>query len=111
MPEMQISDELAREDAIEREAAMRELCSSLCFWKVCRGKRCRRMKACTGDADACFTRHWPWLAADMGLLLYVQKKFAAAGIERPEIAAEIDRRLGSAGSAAFGRLSTHPNHI
>lgn len=96
MPAMQISEELAREDAAEREAAMRQLCSSppLSLWKVCRGKLCRRVKTCAGDADACFTRHWPRLAADFDLVVHAHFKTGAAGIVRPEIEAELDRRLG-----------------
>ena len=92
---MQISEELAREDAAEREAAMRQLCSSppLSLWKVCRGKRCRRLKTCAGDADACFTLHWPRLTADFDLLVHVHFKTAAAGIVRPEIATEIERQI------------------
>ncbi len=96
MSAMQISEQLAREDAAEREAAMRHLCSSppLSLWKVCRSKPCRRLKACAGDADVCFTRHWPRLAADFDLLVHAHFKTGAAGIVRPEIEAELDRRLG-----------------
>jgi hypothetical protein len=92
---MQVSEELAREDAAEREAAMRQLCSTppLSLWKVCRGKRCRRLKICAGNADACFVRHWPRVAADFDLLVHAHFKTGAAGIVRPEIAAEIERRL------------------
>ena len=94
-PATQISKALAREDAAEREAAMRQLCSSppLSLWKVCRGKRCRRLKTCAGNADACFTRHWPRLTADVDLLVHAHFKTGAAGIVRPEIAAELERRL------------------
>lgn len=91
----QISEKLAREDAAEREAAMRQLCSKppLSLWKVCRGKRCRRLKTCAGNADACFTRHWPRLTADVDLLFHAHLKTGAAGIVRPEIAAELERRI------------------
>jgi len=92
-----VSEELAHLDAAEREAAMRELCSSppLSFWKHCRGKRCRRVKACAGAADACFTRHWPLVAADVDMLIHAHFRTGAAGIVRPEIEAELDRRLGT----------------
>ena len=92
---MQISEKLARLQAAEREAAMRQLCSSppLSLWKFCRSKPCRRVKACAGDADACFTRHWPKLAADIDLLIHAHFRTGAAGIVRPEIWAELERRI------------------
>jgi hypothetical protein len=103
MSAFQVSDVLARRDAAEREAAMRNLCSlpPLSFWKHCRDKRCRRMKRCAGDADACFTRHWRLVAADLDKLIHAHMRTGAAGIVRPDIEAELDRRLG------IGRASPH----
>ena len=91
----QIDELLAREDAAEREAAMRKLCSSppLALWKHCRDKRCRRKKTWAGDSDACFTRHWPLVAADSNMLIHAYMKTGAAGIARPEIAAELFGQL------------------
>ena len=56
-------------------------------------RQCRRLKTCAGNADACFTRHWPRLTADLDLLVHAHFKTGAAGILRPEIAAEIERRI------------------
>jgi hypothetical protein len=91
----QIDELLACEDAAEREAAMRKLCSSppLSLWKHCRDKRCRRVKACAGECDACFTRHWPLVAADLTMLIHAYMKAGAAGIVRPEIGAELFGRV------------------
>jgi hypothetical protein len=91
----QINERLAREDAAMRETTMRNLCSlpPLSFWKHCRGKRCRRMKRCAGDADACFTRHWPQVAADLDKLIHAHLRTGAAGIARPDIEMELDRRI------------------
>jgi hypothetical protein len=91
--ELEIGEELARELAAERETAMRELCTELSFWTVCRGKRCKRFKRCEGDTEACFPRYWPF-CGNMKLVIYAHMKTGKAGIVRPEIAAEMDRRLG-----------------
>ena len=95
----QTDELLAREDAAEREAAMRELCSSapLSLWKHCPDKRCRRVKACAGDSGACFTRHWPPVSPpSIDLLIHAYMKTGAAGIVRPEIGAELSGRVHGA---------------
>jgi hypothetical protein len=55
-------------DALERRyasesrveiSARRKLHDFIGFWEVCNDKRCRRVRACTGDIKACHERHWP----------------------------------------------------
>jgi hypothetical protein len=89
----EVRAEIEREDAEYRETVMRDLCSSLSFWIVCRGKRCKRFKRCEGDTETCFTRHWPLVCGDAKLFAHAHMKTTVAGIERPEIAAELNRRF------------------
>ena len=58
-----VREEYEREWAVYRAQVMRDLCSALGFWTVCRGKRCKRFKRCEGDTDVCFPRYWPLVAA------------------------------------------------
>ena|SRR5262245_23115174 len=44
--------------AQELTLVRRVKCTLLRFWTVCRHARCRRARACTGDADACFVDRW-----------------------------------------------------
>lgn len=44
---------------MERTQARRSLCTLLKFWRICGRAGCRRARACAGDPDACFERHWP----------------------------------------------------
>jgi hypothetical protein len=45
----------------EREAMRRWQCTMFRFWRDCARSGCRRMRACSGDPDACFERRWPLL--------------------------------------------------
>ena len=92
--DLDMNEELAGEIAAERAFVMRDLCSALGFWTVCRGKRCKRFKRCEGDTEACFPRHWPLVRGDTDLVIYAHMKTGAVGIERPEITAEVNRMLG-----------------
>ena len=98
-------EELAGEIAAERAFVMRDLCSALSFWTVCRGKRCKR---CEGDTEVCFPRHWPQVRGDTDLVIYAHMKTGAAGIERPEITAEVNRMLGLSRAPPPGSPLTSP---
>jgi len=40
----------------EKLRVRRHYCSLFKFWRACRSKPCRRMRACMGDPSACLTR-------------------------------------------------------
>ena len=84
--------DIALEGAAGREAALRELCSRLRFWKVCGGKMCQRAKACAGEAETCFSRHWPLVPQTVKVGVRAFVKASVAGLSKPEIAAEVERQ-------------------
>ena len=90
----EVRAEIEREEAEYRAQVMRDLCTTLGFATVCRGKRCKRLKRCEGDTDVCFPLYWPLVRGNMDLVAYAQIKTNCAGFARPEITAEINRRLG-----------------
>jgi hypothetical protein len=54
------------------------------FWRVCAEKSCRRAKACMGDADACFERHWPWVHEGDKIFFRTVIKMRLAGLSHAE---------------------------
>lgn len=87
----------------------REMCSALQFFRWCGGKACRRARACTGDAHACFAHFWPLIAEDVKA--EIRESIVARSEGLP--LADIERRMDEAGeryralAAAAGRGS-HP---
>jgi len=54
-------EHLAREEfrarfEAEKVRVQRHYCSLFKFWRTCRSKPCRRLRACMGDPNACLTR-------------------------------------------------------
>jgi len=54
-------EHLAREEfrvrfEAEKLRVQRHYCSLFKFWRTCRSKPCRRLRACTGDPGACLAR-------------------------------------------------------
>jgi hypothetical protein len=49
----------AARKAADPEGWRRSVHNILCFPRVCPHKRCKRARACAGDARACFRRWWP----------------------------------------------------
>ena len=78
--------------AADRDAGLRELCSRLRFWTVCGDKGCKRARACAGKAEACFARHWPLVPETIKVGVRAFIKASAAGMSKPEIAAEVERQ-------------------
>jgi hypothetical protein len=81
----------ARAKAAERNAARRELCSALTFWKFCGAPACKRAKACAGDGEACFRNFWPALPEDVKVMVRAHMTASAAGLPKPQVAAEVER--------------------
>ena len=104
--------EIEREWAEYRAQVMRDLCTALSFWTVCRGKRCKRLKRCEGNTDVCFSLYWPLVCGNTKLVAYAQIKTSCAGIERPEITAEINRQFGLPKDAPpLGRVPPLPRRL
>jgi hypothetical protein len=48
-----------QEKWVRRDDARRvAMCNALQFWRACHTRECKRRHACSGDPQACFTRHW-----------------------------------------------------
>jgi hypothetical protein len=46
----------AKRLATELTAQRRRYCNAFGFWRVCRRKSCKRLRACSGDPTACLAR-------------------------------------------------------
>jgi len=53
--------ETAAPPPIDADRMMREFNTGLEFWAACENKNCRRTRACSGAAKACFERRWAGL--------------------------------------------------
>jgi hypothetical protein len=53
--------------------------NKLKFWRMCREPRCLRGKACLGEAQPCFTRHWERMPEEEKMWLRFAIKARAAG--------------------------------
>jgi hypothetical protein len=75
----------------EQREARRQICSVLRFAKYCGERRCRRARACAGDADACFLRFWPAVPEDIKNLIRQSAIFMQQGMPpREAVAAALD---------------------
>ncbi len=72
--EAEEDDELA-----DPEVFARHKNNTLKFWRMCREPRCRRGKACLGEAQPCFTRHWALMPEHEKMWLRFAIKARAAG--------------------------------
>jgi hypothetical protein len=84
-----------------KESASRKLHDGLGFWKVCNEKRCRRVRACAGDVDACNARHWPHVPEEV-------KTWILAGLEACSAGASPDEavRIADEKAAAYRGVSS-----
>jgi hypothetical protein len=54
--EQQKPEEYAARFAAEKSALQRHYCEVFGFWRSCALRRCRKVRSCSGDAEACLRR-------------------------------------------------------
>jgi hypothetical protein len=102
------------EERASQDETTRFLCNLFAFWLHCSNKRCRRERACTGNAHACHNHHWwshseedrewarAWLTAALAGKT-VQEAFAVADASQ-----EARERLRGIAVSEPGRPSPSP---
>jgi hypothetical protein len=63
--ERQTPEEYATRFAAEKAALRWYYCDVFEFWRSCALKRCRRVRSCSGDAEACLRRRVREIARDV----------------------------------------------
>ena len=76
---------------LEQREARRQVCSMLRFAKYCGDRRCKRTRACAGDADACFKTFWPAVPETIKNLIRQSAIFMRNGMpQREAVAVALD---------------------
>ena len=93
-------------DAQDRaQDGARARCNWLRFWSACASKRCRRHSACSGDADACWERHWATMPEDLKSHLRLTIEFARTGMPWTEAAKSAVAEMGRRAAAEADRVA------
>jgi hypothetical protein len=93
------------------------MCNALQFWRVCDERACRRRHTCSGDPQACFTRHWSqfpedgkvWLRAGIKARVDGLSPQAAARAADAEVARHVALMAKHARPAAAAAPAPHPD--
>jgi hypothetical protein len=88
--------------------ARRYFCSFLKFYIACGQAKCRRVRACVGDANECFPRLWPVVPENLKFGIRVAAKARAAGLSTAETEAEIKRELARWRETVAPRIAAEP---
>jgi hypothetical protein len=76
------------------DAYARFKCNGLKFWSVCRLRRCRRQRACSGaDAQACWEKHWYLMPEDFKDRFRRAVRFMLEGMSPLEASAAADAAI------------------
>jgi len=97
------ADQAAAATPLEIEQGRRRLHDFLKFWRVCRGKACKRARRCSGELSACGARHFPLVPEDFKALLQKAIEGVRAGLS-PQEAVRAAKRHIAAVDAALARL-------
>ena len=65
------------------------------FWQVCNDRRCRRVRACTGDINACHERHWPHVPQEIKTWILAGIKARNDGASPEEAARIADEKVAA----------------
>jgi hypothetical protein len=63
--EKQTAKEYGAQLAAEKAALRRHYCNAFKFWRMCPLRRCRKVRSCGGEADACLKRREREIPRDM----------------------------------------------
>jgi hypothetical protein len=75
----------------DQTSARRHLSSVLMFYIACGHVKCRRVRACVGDANECFLRLWPVVPEDPKIYIRATVKARHAGLSPAAAVAEAER--------------------
>ena len=111
-----LSSDTAAADAAARTAhqqrIMRGWAGALSLWRLCGQGKCRRARACRGDARACFPRHYPLLPDGVRGWFECLLVAREDGMPFEEVIAELERLPGAdalrAWNEAVARSLTPP---
>jgi hypothetical protein len=97
--------------SVDYNQGMARFCTTLKFFRICGKPRCRRERACCGDAPACFQRHWAVLPDAFKLRLRLAFDFYRNGMSPREAGraadAEYARRFAGADEGRDGAARAH----